>query len=71
MITRILSPFHDKYNYGKSYAAGDIVTFDDARAAELIAKGLIAEVVEEKAAETKAVATETKKKKKDTSDVKE
>lgn len=41
----VLREFHDKDDFGKVYKKGDTLTFDDARAEELSALGLVVEVV--------------------------
>ena len=46
MEVRIINKFHDKADYTKVYLVGETLTFDDARAESLIARGL-AECAEE------------------------
>lgn len=41
MKVRILQKFHDRVDYTKVYLVGETFTFDDARAAALIARGLV------------------------------
>lgn len=41
MRVRILHRFHDKADFMKVYLVGETVTFDDARAEALIARGLV------------------------------
>lgn len=41
MRVRILHKFHDKADFMKVYLVGETVTFDDARAEALIARGLV------------------------------
>ena len=40
MKVTILQKFHDKADYTKVYLVGETLTFDDARAESLIARGL-------------------------------
>lgn len=42
---RILREFHDKDNFGKVYKTGETIPFDEARAEELSALGLVVEAV--------------------------
>ena len=55
MKVRILQEFHDKADYMKVYLVGETVTFDDARAEALIARGLV-ESAEEKPKEEEPAA---------------
>lgn len=55
MKVRILQMFHDKADYMKVYLVGETVTFDDARAEALIARGLV-ESAEEKPKEEEPAA---------------
>lgn len=41
MNVKILKKFHDKADYSKVYLVGETFTFEDARAAILIARGLV------------------------------
>lgn len=48
MRVRILHKFHDKADFMKVYLVGETVTFDDARAEALIARGLVEKDEEKK-----------------------
>lgn len=64
MEVKILQKFHDKADYNKVYLVGDLVTFDDERAQDLVKKGLVeaavpeAEVVEEQQSEAEVKEAE-------------
>ena len=57
MRVRILHKFHDRVDYAKVYLVGETVTFDDARAEALIARGLV-ERYEEKKVENPSETSE-------------
>lgn len=50
MKVRILHTFHDRVDYKKVYLVGETVTFSDARAESLIARGLAESAEEAEAA---------------------
>ena len=54
MEVRILHKFHDGADFTKVYPVGETFTFDDARAENLIKRGLVETVVEEDTTEEDA-----------------
>lgn len=65
MKVRILHTFHDRVDYKKVYLVGETVTFSDARAESLIARGLVECAEEEPVKAEKPTAAKRKRQPKD------
>ena len=46
MNVRVISAFHDKHSYSKVYHVGLEVEFEDSRASDLVARGLVEPVTD-------------------------